>query len=1408
MSQASLADAFSDLCRRAASGPDALPDGELLRRYAAANDQAAFAALLRRHGRLVWGAALRRTADRQMAEDVFQATFLALARRAGRLDGQTSLAGWLYTVGVRLARRAARRPPAAAVEHIPDPQPGPLADLSARELLTVVDDELGRLPERLRLPVVLCCLDGLSRDEAAQRLGCSFQVLKGRLERGRELLRKRLVRRGLSLPAALGGLVVLPVAVPPDVSAATAAAVRDGTARPAVTALAQAVTGTRPGLILVLMAGVLGLGLSLMPSGAPPKPADPPAKDAAPAGDTVAVRVLADGKPAHGAQVWVTSRRDDRRPEAVLAGADGLVRVPLDAEGRRYLSVFARGPDGRIGEARLYEHDLESGREPVVHLLPVGELTGRFTTADGKPIAGAALHARQFQRPDKEHEPARPNHVDVPHWDPAYAPKTDADGRFRIPGAPLGYKAYVTLKADGFGHGTLELEPGKPLELTLAPAGAIRIRLAGDAAATKGLRWSVGMAVEPGRPRPPLGGWAVGELDGSAEYRIPNLPPGKYRVELRASARAAVRPTAAAEVTVPAGGTVDLPATLEPMARTTGRVVDARTGKGIPKALVSLYPGYSREGRVSFDSHVETDADGRFVAYGPPGEWVRLALFQPPAGYARPDDQSDPAKGVKLDPKAPHDFGELKLRPTLTLTGVVVDDAGKPVARPAVRTGQIHSGEGYRPIAGKADGTFAVPGLDPDAVLAPRVKHGRAVNVPTPIEVDKQKGPATIPVSEKNACRVRGRVTDAAGKPLAGATVGVTWNFRGLGREATYGMPYGIERVTTDADGRFESGPLWPGDSYSVSVTHDGYGRAESKQVPGEAGQVHDLGTVALVPTGLRVRGRVVGLDGQPVAGVTMFNRGDGPRTMTTMTGPDGTFELSGFFDAPAFVFARKDGHRFAHAAVRPGGHAVTVTLRKVSEPAAPLPAADAHEAAVRKFTRWLLERLWAERAHTGGYERNVFSYMARFDPAAARKWQDEEKTRTGGKADYSRFLAAAEQERTRLELAAEDLDEALAQIPKGKGRWDVDPVLNLGEHFLKTDKAKALRAAEEAAARARALDPADRAWVLARVGDLAVRSGNAAGGKKLIAEAADLAGKLPADANHRHTRDEVAALVAPHDEPAAHRLIEPFTDPDNYSWALAGMIDRIAETDPDRAEALLPKLRPQNGFSHCVAPLAIAYRVAAADPDRAERLVNAVPRATYRVLGLARLATLVKDRERAWKLIDRAMELIEERPDDLRGWSGEGGEAAMAAVVAVRGRMVGHPDVSGLVGRALAQRPTEREEPRKPERDRQTVFVAVIMAFADPAAARTMLGGLGPPAEYARRAGYEMRNWVFAAAMADPDGAPAAVEAALAADKMRGTRDGIGSLIGLASRLTEPGDRIGGLSDYARMMWGTDRPR
>ncbi len=185
-------------------------DAALLGRFAGLRDQDAFAALVARHGPMVFNVCRRVLGDAHDAEDAFQATFLVLARKAGALRRPGRLPGWLYGVAHRVALRArrstARRPilaaPAEASEPL-DPGPDPLAALTARDLLRALEEEVRALPRAYRLPVVLCCLEGLSQEEAARRLEWTAGSVKGRLERGRAWLRARLERRGLTLPAAL-----------------------------------------------------------------------------------------------------------------------------------------------------------------------------------------------------------------------------------------------------------------------------------------------------------------------------------------------------------------------------------------------------------------------------------------------------------------------------------------------------------------------------------------------------------------------------------------------------------------------------------------------------------------------------------------------------------------------------------------------------------------------------------------------------------------------------------------------------------------------------------------------------------------------------------------------------------------------------------------------------------------------------------------------------------------------------------------------------------------------------------------------------------------------------------------------------------------------------------------------------
>jgi RNA polymerase sigma factor (sigma-70 family) len=188
-----------------------LTDAELLERFITQRDEVAFGALLERHAPMVLGVCRRVVPDSHLAEDVLQASFLLLARKATSIRKREALPSWLHGTALRLARRAAAEAARAkrADRAVPTtPPPDPLADLSGRELLQVLDEELAALPESYRIPLVLCHLEGQTRDEAAIRLGWSPGQVKGRLERGRRLLRDRLVKRGVALPAALSAMLV------------------------------------------------------------------------------------------------------------------------------------------------------------------------------------------------------------------------------------------------------------------------------------------------------------------------------------------------------------------------------------------------------------------------------------------------------------------------------------------------------------------------------------------------------------------------------------------------------------------------------------------------------------------------------------------------------------------------------------------------------------------------------------------------------------------------------------------------------------------------------------------------------------------------------------------------------------------------------------------------------------------------------------------------------------------------------------------------------------------------------------------------------------------------------------------------------------------------------------------------
>jgi RNA polymerase sigma factor (sigma-70 family) len=353
-----------------------LGDAELLKRFATERDEAAFAVLAERHGPMVMGVCRRALGDAHDADDAWQATFLILARRAGSVRRGAALGGWLHRVATSVCANLRRQQWRRHVRErrlAPRTPDEPAAQASWCEVRIALDEELGRLPERYRAPLVLCYLEGQQRDEAAARLGLAAGALHGRLERGRELLRQRLLHRGLDLSAmllavALGEGVARAACGPALLSPVTRAAavfasgevVAPQLASPNALSLAQQVlrgtirTKLRAGVAMALLAGLLvaSPGGQRLPaaSSQDTRQADQTASEAGPRGLRVDVVASPD------------VRQLERTWRAVEMEQDGKRQPSYDVRSQRLVLVFkggelsarsAQGPWGRFS-LRIY----------------------------------------------------------------------------------------------------------------------------------------------------------------------------------------------------------------------------------------------------------------------------------------------------------------------------------------------------------------------------------------------------------------------------------------------------------------------------------------------------------------------------------------------------------------------------------------------------------------------------------------------------------------------------------------------------------------------------------------------------------------------------------------------------------------------------------------------------------------------------------------------------------------------------------------------------------------------------------------------------------------------------------------------------------------------------------------------
>jgi RNA polymerase sigma factor (sigma-70 family) len=370
-----------------------LSDGQLLERYLARREEAAFALLLRRHGPMVLGVCRRLLRQEQDAEDAFQATFLVLARRAAVIEPRDRVGPWLYGVAYRTALKAralcARR--RRVEREAARPAGTPAERRAPDDLRPLLDQYLSRLPDRYRVPLVLCDLEGRSRKEVAVQLGLPEGTLSSRLARARALLGRRLRRGGAALSAGAVAAVLAAeagAALPAPLAAATAGA---------VLSLAAGQTAAVPAHVLLLTEGVLkamtltkvkfvtavllslavlGLGAGVLAHRAladkPGEPArvvgkeDKKAKESKDEAGASVVALIKAVDPGKHTLTAVTGNKKEQQEKTYELARD--VRVLLN-DG---LTKEERGKEGSLS-------DLAPGRTVVLQLAAGGKAVSRVT---------------------------------------------------------------------------------------------------------------------------------------------------------------------------------------------------------------------------------------------------------------------------------------------------------------------------------------------------------------------------------------------------------------------------------------------------------------------------------------------------------------------------------------------------------------------------------------------------------------------------------------------------------------------------------------------------------------------------------------------------------------------------------------------------------------------------------------------------------------------------------------------------------------------------------------------------------------------------------------------------------------------------------------------------------------------
>jgi RNA polymerase sigma factor (sigma-70 family) len=810
MTAAHRSDAVGQIHRLYEEGTlSGLSDARLLERFLSRRDESAFSALVERHGPMVLGTCRAVLKDPNAAEDAFQATFLLLFRKAGSIRGRDALGGWLHRVayraavqaGVDAARRRDEESKAVALRAA--------AVSPSNEHGAALHEEIERLPERFRLPVVLCELEGMTREEAASRLRWTEGAVRGRLAKARELLKRRLTRRGVTLAAPF------PLATPslPEGLLPATLQASSKQAAKAVAAVAAAVSrGVLVARVKAVTVGVLGLGATLAgvaiayAAGSQPPGGGPPT---GPIGAVVAWLDTHNGAffQKSGPDTAINGRLIDLEGREVVGATVKVTQMWEPGEG---------GLEGWIDHVkRLGKHPyglsaagpLRGGPLPQATTGPAGYFRiaglGRDRIAKVS-VSGPGIETAEFYVMTRE------------------VPTVRVKDSERVDQTTL---VYYGAKFD---HA---VAPGRPL------VGVVRDRDTG--APLAGVKITGMVYIEHSAITMP-GVEAVTDAEG--RYRLTGLPiSGGFKLFTEAPPGSPYPNGSFVSGTAsPKPGPMTFDIAIKRGILVRGQLLDKATGKPVRGSVEYFaFPdntGLKDEGYEAFKrsqpTRVITGADGGFALPGLPGRGLICARAQeqgflksvgageikgqePGMGAFRTypmfcslSDQNVFAE-VNPAPGAGEVAKDLLLDPGRSVSGTVVDPDGKPIGWVQI-TGLDRFRLADQSVQGSGD--FTVRGLPSGRYRLDFVHKGRKVAAFLPLTGDEQSG---LMVKLQPWGTLTGRIVDEAGRPRTSVQLFSTIAEKS---DPERGALEG-NSIPVDSSGRFRIEGLVPGVKYDALAT-------------------------------------------------------------------------------------------------------------------------------------------------------------------------------------------------------------------------------------------------------------------------------------------------------------------------------------------------------------------------------------------------------------------------------------------------------------------------------------------------------------------------------------------------------------------------------------------------------------